>query len=84
MPTRNDSSEPSDPSASIISSSSIHGTSSASFAATPGTTTAIVHIREYPKRLLHQHCRLLCRRRRLGNLHTPTGYMFVDATGSEG
>ena len=49
-----------------------------------GTTTAIVHIRDHPKRFLHQHCRLLCRRRRLCNLHTPTGYMFVDATGSEG
>jgi putative transposase len=73
-----------DPSASTISSSSIHGISSAFFAATPATTTATAHIRDYPKRFLHQHCRLLRWRRRLCNRHTPTGYMFVDATGSEG
>jgi len=71
----------SDPSASTISSSSMHGISSASFGAMPGTTTAIAHIRDYPKRFLHQHCRLLCRRQCLCNLHAPTGYMFVDATG---
>jgi transposase InsO family protein len=52
--------------------------SSTSFGAMPGTTTAIAHIRDYPERFLHQHCRLLCWQRRLYNLHTPTGYMFVD------
>ena len=71
---------PSGQSAWIICSSSMDGISNASFGVTPSITTNITRTRDYPKRFLHHRCRLPWRRR-LSNLRTPTGYMFVDATG---
>jgi len=72
------------PSASTIFSWSTHGTSNVSCAATPGTTTPISRIRDYPKRSRRRtriHLRWLQRAR---SPRRRTSDAFDDATALEG